>query len=136
MALRLCVETALAGCFALAASIWGVQSTAPAVLSPEDVAPSHVTAPVPFPLATVVLPADAEPTRLAESLSSGNVEVIGGLGPHESSGWTLEEEGTQTRSLFHRADLGKPIPDARNTPHPAGPAMEVASILPPAKDGT
>jgi hypothetical protein len=134
MALRLCMETALAGCLALAASIWGVQSTAPAVLSPEDVAPSHVTAPVPFPLATVILPADAEPTRLAESLSSGNAEVIGGLGPHESSGWTPAEDGTQTRSLFHRAGFGKPIPDARNAVN--GAAMEVASVLPPAKDGT
>jgi hypothetical protein len=132
----LCMETALAGCLALAASIWGVQSTAPAVLAPEDVEPSYVSAPVPFPLATVVLPADTEPMRLAESLPSGYVEVTGGLGPHESSGWTPAEDGTQTRSLFNRAGLGKPIPDARNASHPAGPAMEVASILPPAKDGS
>ncbi len=134
MALRLCTETVVAGCLALAVSIWGLHSTAPAVLVPENVAPSHVTAPVPFPLATVILPADIEPGRLAESLPSGYVEAIGGLGPHKSPAQYAED--SSQRSLFYRAGLGKSIPDARNTPHPAGPAMEVASILPPAEDGT
>jgi hypothetical protein len=134
MALRLCTEIALAGCLALAACIWGVQSTAPAVLAPENAAPSQVTAPVPFPLATVILPADIEPERLAELLPSGYVEARGGLGPHESP--VRHTEDSSQRSLFHRAGLGKAIPDARDTPPSAGPAMEVASILPPAKDGT
>lgn len=135
MAIRLCIETALVGCLALAASIWGIQSTAPAVMPTEDAVQSDMSASLPFPLATVVLPAGAQPQRLAASRSSGSDDAMGGLAPKIVSAEVAEND-FQTPSLFHRADLGKRIPDARNASPGAGRAMEVASFLPSASDGT
>ncbi|GMV91911.1 MAG: hypothetical protein AMXMBFR82_16890 [Candidatus Hydrogenedentota bacterium] len=135
MAIRLCIETALVGCLALAASIWGIQSTAPAVVSPEDAVQSDVSASLPLPLATVVLPAGVQSQRLAASHSSGSDDAMGGLAPKIVSA-EIAENDFQTPSLFHRADLGKRIPDARNASPGAGHAMEVASFLPSASDGT
>ncbi len=135
MALRLCMETALAGCFALAASIWGIQSTAPAVMPTEDAVQSDMSASLPFPLATVVLPAGAQPQRLAASRSSKSDDAMGGLAPRIVSAEVAEND-FQTPSLFHRAGLGKRIPDARNASPAAGQAMEVASFSSSTSDGT
>lgn len=135
MAIRLCIETTLVGCLALAASIWGIQSTAPAVLSPENAVQSDMSASLPFPLPTVVLPAEAQPQRLAASRSSGSDDAMGGLAPRIVSAEVAEND-FQTPSLFHRAGLGKRIPDARNASPGAGQAMEVASFSPSTSDGT
>lgn len=125
MTMRLCVEAALAGCLALGASIWGVQSTSPAILAPADDVQSVVT--VPFPLATVEYPEGYIPSNnRAEPFDRTSGEAVA----------QLAEIDIQPPSLFHRAGLGNRIPDARNASSLTGHAVEVASNLPTHEEGT
>ncbi len=108
MAWRFCMETGVAACVALGASIWGVQSTAPATLTAEDVAPPHRAASVEVSLVTVIEPIHADSLGLGER--------------------------SQSPDVFHRAGLEEPIPDTRDASN--GAAEEVASVLPSAHDGS
>jgi len=115
---------ALAACLALGVSVWGTQSTAPAVLPSEDAGQSQLASSVPFPLPTVV-----EPAR-ADSFVAGNEDSAGTLGPDSFFAAQPTEGGTRARPAFHRAVIGRAIPDA--PAFVSGATTEVASNLPPA----
>jgi hypothetical protein len=111
MATRLCLQTALAACLALGASMWGTQSTAPAVLTPADAAQSRLASSVQFPLAEVV-----EPQREAPSVSESPDEYRHLRSSESFTGYAV-------------ADVYRKEPRTR-------PTLEVVSFLPPVNGGS